>query len=134
MEWTLNQVFLELNPVTPRRKSSLPPRPLCPCGLNPLIAYFSTAKASLHEALEVCSGGGPINPADAEEMEYALEIVARREIATFCTLCLHNEHSNRHEPHPKHSKDAKTDKPAKRAPLQDTRPPPGRQSQAAVGP
>ncbi|MFA6289417.1 MAG: hypothetical protein WC661_18710 [Opitutaceae bacterium] len=133
MVWTLDQVFRELTPGATRRKTALGPRPPCPCGLNPLIAYFSTAKISLHEALEVCSGGGPINPADAEEMEHALEIVARRELATFCSLCLHNEHSNRHEPrsdkepHP-HGK------PCKKSTLQNTKPPAGKGPQAALAP
>lgn len=99
MEWTLDQVFRELAAKHPRRKSPRQPRPPCPCGLNPLIAYFTTAKISLHEALAVCAGGKPIDPADAEEMEHALEIVARREIETFCALCLHNDRRNRHEPH-----------------------------------
>ena len=133
MEWTLDQVFRELSPAATRRKSALPPRPPCPCGLNPLIAYFATAKTSLHEALRVCSSGGPINPADAEEMELALEIVARREIATFCTLCLHNEHRNRHEPATEGRKHA-SEKTGKKAPLQNTSPPPGKGTQAAVSP
>ena len=100
MEWTLDQVFRELAAHHPRRKTPRPPRPPCPCGLNPLIAYFSTAKVSLHEALETCAGGRPIEPTDAEAMEQALEIVARRELETFCALCLHNDQRNRHEPHP----------------------------------
>lgn len=133
MVWTLEQVFRELLPGTTHRKPSLAPRPPCPCGLNPLIAYFETAKSSLHEALEVCSGGGRINPADALEMEQALETVARREIATFCALCLHNEQRNRHEPHASKNK-AGTEKPGKKSSLQNTRPPAGKVNQAALTP
>ena len=96
MEWTLDQVFRELAAHHTRRKT---PRPPCPCGLNPLIAYFATAKLSLHEALEICAAGKPIHPSDADEMEHALEIVSRREIETFCALCLHNDQRNRHEPY-----------------------------------
>jgi len=134
MVWTLDQVFRELTPGSTRRKSALPPRPPCPCGLNPLIAYFATAKTSLHEALEVCSGGGPINPADAEAMELALEIVARREIATFCTLCLHNEHRNRHEPNPDQATRASPAHPGKKTALQNTPRPAGKGPQAALAP
>jgi hypothetical protein len=133
MVWTLEQVFRELSLGTTRRKSSLAPRPPCPCGLNPLIAYFATAKSSLHEALEVCSGGGPIDPSDAQEMEHALETVARREIATFCALCLHNEHRNRHEPLSGKDKHA-TGKSVKKSPLQNTRPPAGKGNHAALTP
>lgn len=135
MVWTLDQVLRELALGATRRKTTLPPRPPCPCGLNPLIAYFNTAKASLHEALAVCSGGGPINPADAEEMEQALEIVARRELATFCSLCLHNEHRNRHEPYSETENHAH-EKSCRKSTLQNTPPPPGKrvQSQAALGP
>lgn len=133
MQWTLDQVFRELTPVATRRKSGLPPRPPCPCGLNPLIAYFSTAKISLHEALEVCSGGSPINPVDAEEMEHALEIVARREIATFCALCLHNDHRDRHEPLPLKTK-ASAETSGRKSTLQNTRPPAGKGPQAALAP
>ncbi len=133
MVWTLDQVFRGLFSATTRRKTALPPRPTCPCGLNPLIAYFATAKASLHEALEVCSGGGPINPSDAGEMEHALEIVARRELATFCSLCLHNEHRNRHEPHSEKEKPA-DEKSGRKSTLQNTKPPAGKGSQAALAP
>lgn len=136
MVWTMDQVLRELALGSPRRKTTLPPRPPCPCGLNPLIAYFTTAKASLHEALAVCSGGGPINPADAEEMEQALEIVARRELATFCSLCLHNEHRNRHEPHHSETEKHVSEQPAKKSTLKDTPPPPGKKTvpQAALSP
>ncbi|HTJ77827.1 MAG TPA: hypothetical protein VL357_02425 [Rariglobus sp.] len=135
MEWTLDQLFRELTAMAARRKNSLPARPSCPCGLNPLIAYFATAKVSLHEAMEKCSDGNPINPTDAEEMEYALEIVARRELATFCSLCLHNEHRHRHEPHPHEQKSAHAAKHGKRSPsLVIPPPPPGRRDQAALSP
>ena len=133
MEWTLDQVFGELAPGTILRKITPPPRSPCPCGLNPLLAYFSTAKISLREALELGSGGGPINPSDAEEMEESLEIVARREIATFCALCLHNEHRNRHEPHGDKEKSA-SDKPGKKSTLQNPPRPAGNGPQAALTP
>lgn len=94
MEWTLDQLFRELAASHARRQATRPP---CPCGLNPLIAYFATARLSLHEALAVCAGGAPVNTRDAEEMEQALETVARREIANFCALCLHNDRRDRHE-------------------------------------
>jgi hypothetical protein len=94
MEWTLDQLFRELAAPHARRQT---PRPPCPCGLNPLIAYFATARLSLHEALKVCAGAEPLNARDIEEMEQALETVARREIANFCALCLHNDRRDRHE-------------------------------------
>ncbi len=79
------------------------------------------------------SGGGPINPANAEEMEYALEIVTRRELATFCSLCLHNQHRNRHEPHSQKANLA-DEKTGRKSTLQNTRPPAGKGSQAALAP
>ncbi len=55
IDWTLEEIFRGLLHATPRRRHSNVVqghfRPECPCGRNPLLAYFAIAEQALQEAL-----------------------------------------------------------------------------------
>ncbi len=98
MEWTLDEWETAMrHPPSRRRRAHTPPGPNsedCPCGLNPLLRYFTTAEQALDEALEVLpipSGEGEAaifsREAFVADARRALKGVAGREIATFCAVC-----------------------------------------------
>src|SRR3954462_4663597 len=56
IDWTLDEVFgALLRPLSSRRRPAKfenhRPRPECPCGRNPLLAYFAAGEQALEEAL-----------------------------------------------------------------------------------
>lgn len=98
IDWTLEEIFRGLLHATPRRRHGHGLtghfRPHCPCGRNPLLAYFAIAEQALQEALILVQAGlahlDPIGRDSAlEELNLVLRHVARREIETFCGVCQH---------------------------------------------
>jgi hypothetical protein len=98
IDWTLEEIYRGLLHATPRRRhGNVVPghfRPDCPCGRNPLLAYFAIAEQALQEALILVQAGLPhLDPlerdAAMEELNLVLRHVARREIETFCGVCQH---------------------------------------------
>jgi hypothetical protein len=95
IDWTLDEVFRTLEGLPSRR------RPLrsyarseneCPCGRNPLLAYFSAGEQALQESLVMVQSARPhIEPLARDnglnELNLALRHLARREIQAFCALC-----------------------------------------------
>lgn len=66
-------------------------RSLCPCGRNPLLAYFVAGEQALLETLILMQTHAP-DTADSraaalQELKQTLAHVAHREIETFCALC-----------------------------------------------
>lgn len=64
----------------------------CPCGRNPLLAYFAAAEQALREGLILAqAASAPIDPAERDlsvrELDLALSNLARREIEAFCGVC-----------------------------------------------
>ncbi len=99
MEWTLENFFVELTHKARRQQRHQPAEP-CPCGMNPLIAYFVTAEDALLEI--IFTEEKPwlaLNPDNREAelawIRSALQRVATREIGAFCAVCRHHK-----EPHP----------------------------------
>lgn len=94
MDWTLERFFAEAN--HPPRRHLRPVRMEvdCPCGLNPLMAYFVTAEDALlelfflggKEGLELDSSERVQELAQARD---ALHRVARQELEAFCAVCQH---------------------------------------------
>jgi hypothetical protein len=84
MDWTLDRVFeaLKSGDVAVRNGGDRPVR--CPCGLNPLLAYFEVLEAVL--LAELPAGTDGAEPARAE-LRGAVARVAEREIAAFCAVC-----------------------------------------------
>jgi len=95
MNWTLDRFFQALRGPLSRRRITLRDRnkpsndlgsELCACRMNPLLAYFATAESALIQAaLPV------LQPRERESMlsaiRLALQVVAKREIDTFCAVC-----------------------------------------------
>ncbi len=93
MGWTLEQFYQELQP-TGRPPPPDPGSPSCPCGLNPLLAYFVTAEAAvLEEMLEPQARWVTLDPdqrmAEMTRARTAIRRVAEKEIEAFCDVCQH---------------------------------------------
>ena len=71
--------------------SSAADRKLCPCGKNPLLAYFVAGEQAILEALVLAQTNVPdcaeARTAALEELKHTMAWVAYREIETFCALC-----------------------------------------------
>jgi hypothetical protein len=98
IDWTIEDIFQGLAAVGPTRHGSqvlLPSsRPECPCGRNPLLAYFHAAEQVMREALVLVQSEIPhLDPLERDasllELNLVLRNVARREIETFCGVCQH---------------------------------------------
>ena len=99
MEWTLNELFARLRdeangPVVPEglisRDDSI--AAICDCGGNPFLTYFGSARkavlawaGSTHSPISDLSGDEKRRC--VQELLSALEVVARREIESFCSVC-----------------------------------------------
>ncbi|AHF89332.1 hypothetical protein OPIT5_02710 [Opitutaceae bacterium TAV5] len=95
MDWTLEQFFQELQ-TGPRHSARESGQPRCPCGLNPLIAYFVTGEAALMEImLDPRGRWAHLEPGRCtEEITIAREAIRRvagREIDAFCAVCQRKE-------------------------------------------
>ncbi len=87
---TLDEVFTKL-------KASPPPAPApdalaamsktCGCGQSPLLAYFLTGERALLETLRLIEGWHM--ETGAAELYLTVRHLARRELATFCSVCQH---------------------------------------------
>jgi len=95
MGWTLDRFFTALRGPLARRRiaergsnraSFAEERDLCACKMNPLLAYFATAELALVQAALPT-----LQPRERESalniIRLALQVVAKREIDTFCAVC-----------------------------------------------
>lgn len=96
IDWTLEEIFHDLATAASRRHagSSDERRVECPCGRNPLLAYFSSAGQVLQEALILLQASMPgLDPLERDaalaELKLVLRSVANREIEAFCGVCQH---------------------------------------------
>ena len=97
IDWTLDEIFAILtNPLARHRvihhRLRLDQPPPCPCGRNPLLAYFSACEQALHEALVLAQATAPeLDPLERDsafaELDMALRHISRREIESFCGVC-----------------------------------------------
>lgn len=76
-----------LSPYTPSS------RPTCPCGRNPLLAFFIAGEQALHEALILSqSAGGALNATERDfgffTVDATLRQIAHREVDALCSVCL----------------------------------------------
>ncbi len=88
MDRTLDQVFHELNHPSARKRQPGLPADFCRCAHNPLVSYFATAAFAFQTTLAQCADEMPVTRDDADEVKRTLTRIARREIMTFCALCL----------------------------------------------
>jgi hypothetical protein len=103
MDWTLDRFFKELSAGKARSARASREDP-CPCGLNPLLAYFVAAEDALIETLFMDEALWPALPGSAREeaiaaVRHAIQKVGHSEISSFCALCRHKEAGRRHQDH-----------------------------------
>ena len=92
---TLEEIFSVLGapPGRPNdRYAGYSEQPFCPCGRNPLLAYFTAAEQALREGLILSQAAcAPLDPlerdASLHELDAVLRRIAKREIEAFCGLC-----------------------------------------------
>ena len=92
---SLDQIFSTLakGPPTPPAKLPTQSQPLaCDCGNNPYLAYFIAGEQALVEALvllqaELLPDGS--EKRDVSEIMLTVRQLARSEIDTFCSICVH---------------------------------------------
>jgi hypothetical protein len=103
LDWTLDEIFFLLaNPLSLRRPTGVhaPEEPTkCPCGRNPLLAYFAAGSQAMREALILAQVATvPLDPLERDssfhELNLALQHIARREIAAFCGVCQFRQQSS----------------------------------------
>jgi len=97
IDWTLDEIFTALaNPLARHRAghNRLNPeeQPHCPCGRNPLLAYFAACEQALHEALVLAQAAtANLDPLERDasfrELNLVLQQISRREIEAFCGVC-----------------------------------------------
>lgn len=100
MDRTLDQIFNELNHPSARRRQPGLPSDFCRCGHNPLVTYFSTAALAFQTTLAQCADELPVSRDDADEVKRTLIRIGRREIMTFCALCLRQADDHAAAPRP----------------------------------
>jgi hypothetical protein len=97
IDWTLEEIFRGVATLSHRRHPSrrgavVEPRPACPCGRNPLLAYFTAGEQVMREALVLAQAAAPgLDPIERDAALHELDLVfhqiARREIDAFCGVC-----------------------------------------------
>ncbi len=94
IDWSLDEIFSTLaNPLPPQlnEEPACGP-PVCPCGRNPLLAYFEAGKRALQEALILAQAAAtPLDPKERDgsmrELVQVVRLLARRETEAFCEVC-----------------------------------------------
>lgn len=97
IDWTLDEIFAGLtNPLARHRASRTrfcgDDSAHCPCGRNPLLAYFAAGEQAMREALVLTqSASTGLDPVERDaafsELNLVLQQIARREIEAFCGVC-----------------------------------------------
>jgi hypothetical protein len=95
INWSLQEIFRSLPQAEPSHH--VPPekagfRSLCPCGRNPLLAYFIAGQQALREALILVQATtDSLDPLERDislhELNRTFDEIARREIESFCGVC-----------------------------------------------
>lgn len=96
IDWTLDECYATLRPPGCRRRNGRPAealaKPDCPCGRNPLLAYFAAGEQAIEEALILeqarASSIDPVQRDEAfAEVKLTVREIALREIEAFCSVC-----------------------------------------------
>ncbi len=93
LDWSLDELFRTMPSLPARRR---PIRAVtaadCACGRNPLLAYFAAGEQALREALVLAQAEiknlTPLErDADLADLDYAMRLIGRREVESFCAIC-----------------------------------------------
>ncbi len=92
LDTTLDEIFKDLHLWSPRRHPTRAHARSCPCGRNPLLAYFGAGRQALREALIVAQAASPHLTAEQRDtaltcLEQVFSHIERREIESFCAVC-----------------------------------------------
>lgn len=99
IDWSLDEIFSALaNPLPPQledwsaRASPCP----CPCGRNPLLAYFQAGRQAVQEAMVLAqAAAAPLDPTERDssmrELMQVVQQLAQREMEAFCGVCQFRE-------------------------------------------
>ena len=97
IDTTLSEIFSALEASSGRSPpddptATLAGHPVCPCGRNPLLAYFTAAEQALREGLIFSQAAcAPLDPherdASLRELDTVVRRIAEREIEAFCGMC-----------------------------------------------
>lgn len=97
IDWTLDEMFSNLTNPLSRLRPSRGRQPVdevseCPCGRNPLLAYFAAGEQAVREALVLAqAAAASLDPIERDtsfqELDMVLHHIARREIEAFCGVC-----------------------------------------------
>lgn len=103
LDTTLNEVFSTLRIWSARRLHTRHAEPHCPCGRNPLLAYFSAGRQALREGLVLAQVLAPGLTAPQRDealtcLEQVFSHIAQREIQSFCAICQFREVSDKVSP------------------------------------
>lgn len=108
IDWTLDQIFTGLRQNGGRRRhesrlAGAEARPECPCGRNPLLAFFLAGEQALLETLVLLQASASrLDPAERDEelaeLYHVIRGISRREIESFCSVCQyqHDSHTAHH--------------------------------------
>ncbi len=101
IDWALEQLFAALHEPAVRRRAEhsgarAVHRPECPCGKNPLLAFFRAGEQAMLESLVLEQAAHrPIEPHERDaalnELCYAIRTMERREVEAFCAVCQYRE-------------------------------------------
>lgn len=99
IDWTLDEAFLALTVPEPGRAPTRgrlvdEEQSYCPCGRNPLLAFFVAGEQALCESLVLAQASHrDLDPHERDqaldELNFALRHIARREIQAFCGVCMY---------------------------------------------
>lgn len=96
IDTTMQEVLTALEQPARSGKVQRQPQPsadtLCPCGRNPLLAYFAAAGQAFREGLVLAqAASAPLDPRERdaafERLNAILGEISRREVEAFCGLC-----------------------------------------------
>lgn len=99
IDWSLQEIFRALAATAFSRgpeRSRSESAPLCPCGRNPLLAYYGAGEQAMREALILAQFASPhLDPVERDaalvELNTRLREISRREIESFCGVCQHRD-------------------------------------------
>lgn len=96
LDTTLDEIFRDLAWRSPRRHPSPAFVAECPCGRNPLLAYYAAGRQALREALVGAQAANPglavqARDQDLKVLNEVFDQIARREIESFCGICQFRE-------------------------------------------
>lgn len=102
IDYTLNTLFSALHASLAKRRatkstvSCSAERSHCPCGRNPLLAYFIAGEQAVLETLILVQAALPdcseSRATAVLELKQVIASVAHREIETFCAVCQYRDH------------------------------------------